>query len=92
MFIVHGPIGQMFYKKKVAGKLWGGVMPPKFFPVYLMLVLAAGYLLDEGFVKNKAVQRLTAAVAQFLTRHTEGMLKDKEREKKLTNGGLAEVP
>jgi len=26
MFILHGPIGQLFYKKKIATKLWGRVM------------------------------------------------------------------
>mmetsp|Transcript_8173 Transcript_8173/g.9042 ORF Transcript_8173/g.9042 Transcript_8173/m.9042 type:complete len:115 (-) Transcript_8173:3-347(-) len=27
MFILHGPLGQIFYKKKIAEKLFGGIMP-----------------------------------------------------------------
>jgi len=83
MFIVHGPIGQLFYKKRVATKLWGRVMPMWFFPIYLLIVTASGHALNEGFVKNKAVQRLTASVVAFLTRHTEGMLMDTEQQQKL---------
>merc|ERR1719461_1808483 len=39
IFVVHGPLGQLFYKKIVATKLWGGplnaVCGPWFFYVYL---------------------------------------------------------
>ena len=43
-----------FYKKTVATKLWGRVMPKPFFPIYLMIVMVVAHLLNEGFVKNKA--------------------------------------
>lgn len=76
MFILHGPIGQLFYKKRVAQKLWGRVMPKAFFPVYLSIVMAGAYLMNEGFVKNKAVQRFSAKIAEFLARKTEGFLQD----------------
>mmetsp|Transcript_54527 Transcript_54527/g.130048 ORF Transcript_54527/g.130048 Transcript_54527/m.130048 type:complete len:447 (+) Transcript_54527:124-1464(+) len=77
MFILHGPVGQLFYKKKVAFKLWGGVMPKSFFPVYLAIVMLAGHLMNEGFVKNKTVQKLAARLAEFLAKKTEGFLQDK---------------
>ncbi|CAE7235267.1 unnamed protein product [Symbiodinium sp. CCMP2592] len=79
MFIVHGPLGQLFYKKTVATKLWGRVMPKPFFPIYLMIVMLVAHLLNEGFVKNKAVQRLSARLAEFLAERTNGMLQDVNR-------------
>merc|ERR1719343_1016073 len=60
MFILHGPIGQLFYKKKIAVKLWGRVMPEWFFPIYLLLVGAAGHITNECIVKNKVVQNASA--------------------------------
>jgi peptidoglycan/LPS O-acetylase OafA/YrhL len=78
MFILHGPIGQVFYKKALAKRLWGKAMPRSFFPVYLLIVLLASHLTNEYFVKSKRVQALSARVSQFLARHTEGMLQDGE--------------
>ena len=49
-----GQLLPRFYKKTVATKLWGRVMPKPFFPIYLMIVMAVAHLLNEGFVKNKA--------------------------------------
>lgn len=77
MFIVHGPIGQIFYKKAVANRLWGRVMPQGFFPAYLAIVLLAGHLINEGFLKNKFVQSLSARLAQSLAKSCSGMLTDK---------------
>eukprot|EP00928_Gymnodinium_smaydae_P014415 TRINITY_DN15275_c0_g2_i1.p1 TRINITY_DN15275_c0_g2~~TRINITY_DN15275_c0_g2_i1.p1 ORF type:complete len:245 (+),score=38.36 TRINITY_DN15275_c0_g2_i1:532-1266(+) len=78
MFILHGPIGQVFYKKAVAKRLWGKAMPTSFFPVYMAIVLACSWLCNELFVKNKRVQRLAGALAQALARRTEGMLSDRQ--------------
>lgn len=83
MFILHGPVGQLFYKRVVATRIWGRVMPKAFFPVYLLIVLAAGHLMNEGFVKNARVQRLSAHAAEALAKLTEGMLQDKGRVKAL---------
>eukprot|EP00928_Gymnodinium_smaydae_P033362 TRINITY_DN2391_c0_g1_i1.p1 TRINITY_DN2391_c0_g1~~TRINITY_DN2391_c0_g1_i1.p1 ORF type:complete len:437 (-),score=90.51 TRINITY_DN2391_c0_g1_i1:109-1419(-) len=77
MFILHGPIGQIFYKKSIAKRLWGRPMPTAFFPVYLAIVLACSWLLNEMFVKNKRVQRMAGSVAQELASRTEGMLSDR---------------
>mmetsp|Transcript_57444 Transcript_57444/g.145856 ORF Transcript_57444/g.145856 Transcript_57444/m.145856 type:complete len:456 (+) Transcript_57444:64-1431(+) len=76
MFILHGPIGQLFYKKAVATRLWGRVMPKKFFPAYLLIVMLSGHVVNEVFVKSKRVQRLSARLAQILADRTHGMLQD----------------
>jgi len=78
MFILHGPIGQVFYKKVVARKLWGRPMPNSFFPVYLLIVLLASHFVNEGFVKSKRVQTISGRAAQALGRWTEGALQDAE--------------
>jgi len=77
MFILHGPIGQVFYKKAIAKRIWGKPMPRTFFPVYLLIVLLCSHLVNEYFVKSKRVQAASARVAQFLARRSEGMLQDK---------------
>ena len=58
IYILHGPIGQVFYKRVVAGKLWGVVFTkyPEFFPVYLGIVLISAVLVHELFMKNKNIQ------------------------------------
>eukprot|EP00930_Biecheleria_cincta_P001150 TRINITY_DN102311_c0_g1_i1.p1 TRINITY_DN102311_c0_g1~~TRINITY_DN102311_c0_g1_i1.p1 ORF type:complete len:461 (-),score=77.53 TRINITY_DN102311_c0_g1_i1:328-1710(-) len=78
MFILHGPIGQVFYKKSIAKRLWGKAMPKVFFPVYLLIVLFSSHVVNEYFVKNKGVQAISARLSQFLARQTEGMLQDKK--------------
>eukprot|EP00931_Biecheleriopsis_adriatica_P087769 TRINITY_DN62196_c0_g1_i1.p1 TRINITY_DN62196_c0_g1~~TRINITY_DN62196_c0_g1_i1.p1 ORF type:complete len:478 (-),score=107.93 TRINITY_DN62196_c0_g1_i1:270-1643(-) len=77
MFIIHGPIGQLFYKKSIAKRLWGKPMPTSFFPAFLLIVLAVSHLMNEYFVKSKAVQGVSSRVAQFLADRTEGALQDK---------------
>lgn len=78
MFIVHGPIGQVFYKKVIARKLWGAPKPNSFFPIYLMIVMLCSHFLNENFVKNKAVQRLSGSLAQALANRSKGLLKDRQ--------------
>lgn len=77
MFIVHGPIGQIFYKKAIAKKLWGKPMPHAFFPFYLAICLGLSHLVNEYFVKNKSVGAVAGKVAQKLASWTEGMLRDR---------------
>lgn len=76
VFILHGPIGQIFYKKAVAARLWGGPMPRRFFPVYLLVVLLCSHAVNEGFVKSARVQQLASRATQWLAARTEGMLQD----------------
>ncbi|CAE6919191.1 unnamed protein product [Symbiodinium natans] len=75
MFILHGPIGQIFYKKILAKKIWGAPMPTAFFPFYLLICLGLSHLTNEYFVKNKKVSAISGKVAQFLGTWTEGMLR-----------------
>eukprot|EP00931_Biecheleriopsis_adriatica_P089289 TRINITY_DN63442_c0_g1_i1.p1 TRINITY_DN63442_c0_g1~~TRINITY_DN63442_c0_g1_i1.p1 ORF type:complete len:431 (+),score=78.75 TRINITY_DN63442_c0_g1_i1:84-1376(+) len=77
MFILHGPIGQLFYKKKIATKLWGQVMPKSFFPVWLLIVIIASHIVNNFFVKSKRVQNRAAQIAKWLAVHTQGMLRDR---------------
>ena len=77
MFIVHGPVGQIFYKKAIAKKIWGKPMPHAFFPFYLASVLGISHLVNEHFVKNKKVGAIAGKVAQTLAGWTEGMLRDR---------------
>ena len=66
IFIVHGAIGQMFYKKAVAVKLWGGVLGHQFFPLWIATVLAVAALLHQFFVSNKKVAEVSDKVAKGL--------------------------
>lgn len=57
IYIVHGPIGQIFYKRIIAGKLWGGVLKgPQYFGLYLTSVFIAALLLQRLFLQNTAVK------------------------------------
>lgn len=78
IFIVHGPIGQVFFKKAVAKKLWGGMLAqPRpdgihwFFGVYWVAVLLMAILLQKCFVESSKVKeaskRLQGAIlGQFV--------------------------
>ena len=61
IFMVHGPLGQVFYKKIIATKLWGVVFTkhPWFFPYWCILVLLSAAALQKFFVENKQVQAAT---------------------------------
>jgi len=50
IFVVHGALGQVFYKKVIATKLWGAVMPHSFFPIYCLIVLASAAALQHLFL------------------------------------------
>jgi peptidoglycan/LPS O-acetylase OafA/YrhL len=56
IFIVHGPIGQVFYKKLIATKLFGKALTgPEYFGTYLVTVLMSAWLLQQTFLRSKAV-------------------------------------
>lgn len=57
IYIVHGPIGQIFYKKLIAVKLWGAVqMGPQKFGLYLGVVGVAAWLMQQLVLNNSAVK------------------------------------
>jgi len=63
IFIVHGPIGQVFYKKAVATKLFGGSLArygPGMFGVWWIVVIAFSWLLNEFYVKSDTVKKASA--------------------------------
>merc|ERR1712187_149770 len=74
IFIVHGPLGQLFYKKAIASRLFGGplnvVAGPWFFWVYLLIVGCAAWLLQNFFMSSKTVagwsKSLQAKLLKFL--------------------------
>eukprot|EP00439_Symbiodinium_sp_Y106_P063026 s1999_g9.t1 len=63
IFVVHGPLGQVFYKKVIATKLFGGTMMalvgPQFFYAYLAIVLMSAWVLQKTFLSNKQVGTLS---------------------------------
>lgn len=66
IFVVHGPLGQLFYKKAIATKIFGGTMfqmyGANFFPVYLLAVGVSAWLLNKFFMQNKAIGGLNKSV------------------------------
>ena len=67
IFVLHGAIGQVFYKKIVATKLWGGVMPQSFFPAYCAVVLLSAVAVQHLFLENKKVQEISASITKKIT-------------------------
>ena len=61
-----GALGQLFYKKVIATKVWGAVMGPSFFPAYCAIVLVSAAVLHHGFVENKKVQEASASVTKWI--------------------------
>merc|ERR1712113_1060024 len=63
IFVVHGPLGQLFYKKVIATKLFGAPMHviagPKFFYAYLAIVVASAWVLQKTFLGSKKVGSLS---------------------------------
>lgn len=55
MFILHGPIGQIFYKKALATRLWGKPMHTSFFPAYLAICLVRGGWVGAWTVIDRTV-------------------------------------
>ena len=56
VYILHGPIGQVFYKRAIATKLWGGVLRGKgYFALYLATVLLTAILVQKMFSNRSIV-------------------------------------
>ncbi|CAJ1403670.1 unnamed protein product [Effrenium voratum] len=72
IFVVHGPLGQIFYKKVIATKLFGGTMMslfgPQFFYAYLAIVLVAAWVLQKAFLTNKQVSNLSGKMVDKLSK------------------------
>ncbi len=59
IYILHGPIGQLFYKRAIARKLWGGVLGGKgYFALYVAVVLVSAILVQKKFSNRKVIEIL----------------------------------
>ena len=67
IYILHGPIGQIFYKRAIAGKLFGGVLRGQgFFSLYLASVLLSAVLVQKMFSNRKIVEIICVARKQVI--------------------------
>merc|ERR1719161_1162735 len=68
IFVLHGPIGQIFYKKVVATKLFGFVLSkyPMFFGVWCAVVLGSAALVRKYFVESAKVKEFAKAAGKKL--------------------------
>jgi len=68
IYVLHGPIGQLFYKKAIATKVFGKVMTayPKFFFAYVAIVMLAAVFTHEVILKNGTVQDLSKKATKAL--------------------------
>ena len=68
IYIVHGPIGQVFYKKLIATALWGKVLKgPAYFALYLAVTTFSAFLLQKLFLQNKRVGQASKNAVNKLT-------------------------
>jgi len=71
IFVVHGPLGQLFYKKVIASKLFGGPLNkqigPQFFYVYLASCVAAAWVLQKTFLNSKKVTAASNAAVDTIS-------------------------
>jgi len=69
IYILHGPMGQIFYKRAIAGLLWGGVLRGQgYFALYLALVFLAATLVQQFFSSRKVaaiIGIVTKDIIQF---------------------------
>jgi len=73
IFIVHGPLGQLFYKKVIATNVFGGTLNnicgPWFFWVYLLIVVAAAFLLNKFFMNSAKVKQWSASAQKTVLKY-----------------------
>eukprot|EP00933_Yihiella_yeosuensis_P050648 TRINITY_DN48445_c0_g1_i1.p1 TRINITY_DN48445_c0_g1~~TRINITY_DN48445_c0_g1_i1.p1 ORF type:complete len:523 (+),score=114.97 TRINITY_DN48445_c0_g1_i1:76-1644(+) len=71
IFVVHGPLGQLFYKKLIATKLFGGPLNkqvgPQFFYIYLASCVASAYALQKTFLASKKVAEASSVAVEKLS-------------------------
>jgi len=70
LFVLHGPIGQLFYKKIVATRLFGGplhiVCGHWFFFVYCAVTFVAAFIVQHTFLSSKVVKSMASATCDKL--------------------------
>lgn len=72
IYMVHGPLGDLFYRQTIGRKLWGGTMleiyGPGFFFVYVLLVVLSGFLLQHCCMASETVRAWSNALQAKLLR------------------------
>jgi len=70
IFVVHGPLGQLFYKKAVATAVFGAplnvIYGARFFYMYLFNTLVAAWFLQRFFMSSPAVANLSKKLQTFV--------------------------
>lgn len=71
IFVVHGPLGQLFYKKLIATKVFGAPLNkkigPQFFYVYLASCVASALVLQKTFLSSKKVSEVSKEAVEELS-------------------------
>lgn len=75
IFVVHGPVGQLFYKKAVATAVWGQNMASPqavgihwFFLVYWLTVLVCAQILQKCFLESPHVKKASKTLEKGIVR------------------------
>jgi peptidoglycan/LPS O-acetylase OafA/YrhL len=70
IFIWHGPVGQLFYKKVVAKKVWGGSLAsiPGHFAIWWLVVIILSWMSMKFFVNTDTVKKGTKWMSSQLER------------------------
>jgi len=70
VFLIHGPIGQLFFKRVIGNAVFGGplqvVLGPWFFYVYLAITLVAAWAVQNTFLSSKAVAKVSKRTCEGL--------------------------
>jgi len=73
IFVLHGPIGQICYKKVVAKKLFGNTLNikfgPEFFYAYLAIVVASAWVTQKVFLGSKYVSNWSKNTYEKISVH-----------------------
>lgn len=68
IFIIHGPIGQIFFKKLIANKLWGKVLSgPANFGVYLTSLVVVAWVMQKAVLQNNAINNWSKSTVDKLS-------------------------
>lgn len=68
IYLVHGPLGQVFYKKLIAQRLFGQVLTgPINFGLYLTSVLLLAWILQTTVLPSKVVAQWTKSTVEKLS-------------------------
>eukprot|EP00550_Attheya_septentrionalis_P004494 CAMPEP_0198283954 /NCGR_PEP_ID=MMETSP1449-20131203/3530_1 /TAXON_ID=420275 /ORGANISM="Attheya septentrionalis, Strain CCMP2084" /LENGTH=458 /DNA_ID=CAMNT_0043980859 /DNA_START=228 /DNA_END=1601 /DNA_ORIENTATION=- len=68
IYLLHGPIGYLFFKKLVAKQLWGHVLKgPTYFAAYLAVTILSALVLQKTFLQSKTVHNWSQQTVETLS-------------------------